>query len=252
MVSKKISNPDINLTDSWQGYTSELHSPSMSRMEKINELTEGVEVDLDEPLPPEDDAETNTGGIEAMKERKPFIHAEPTDEQRKKAKQSDLYKRGDMQLVWYLESELYPFTRPPQDAAMRVTIEKALKDFDESDGEHCDLMFFVTQVSQALSTEQPDNSDKALIFNINDIVRLIEEKVPHTEEFRELHARAAGLQYSCPAERPDSHTETIICPSCESEQVATVEHTHPWYSYVHTCECGYTIMESEWERAGNE
>jgi hypothetical protein len=36
-------------------------------MEKINELTEGVEVDLDEPLPPEDDdADTNTGGIEAM------------------------------------------------------------------------------------------------------------------------------------------------------------------------------------------
>jgi C4-type Zn-finger protein len=46
-----------------------------------------------------------------------------------------------------------------------------------------------------------------------------------------------------------SHKETIICPSCEREQVATVEHTWPWYSCVHICnECGYTIMESEWER----
>jgi predicted phage gp36 major capsid-like protein len=45
-----------------------------------------------------------------------------------------------------------------------------------------------------------------------------------------------------------SHTERIICPSCKREQVATVEHKWPFYSYVHFCECGYTIMESEWER----
>jgi len=44
------------------------------------------------------------------------------------------------------------------------------------------------------------------------------------------------------------HTERIICPSCHKEQVATVEHTWPFYSYVHFCECGYTIMESEWEK----
>jgi hypothetical protein len=50
-----------------------------------------------------------------------------------------------------------------------------------------------------------------------------------------------------------SHQETIICPSCEREQVATVEHTWPWYSCVHICnECGYTIMESEWEKANKQ
>lgn len=45
-----------------------------------------------------------------------------------------------------------------------------------------------------------------------------------------------------------SHTETIKCPKCNAVQTATVEHTIPFYSYVHDCECGYTIMESEWER----
>lgn len=44
-----------------------------------------------------------------------------------------------------------------------------------------------------------------------------------------------------------SHNETIRCPNCESVQVATVEHTVPWYTYVHTCtNCEYIILESEW------
>jgi hypothetical protein len=46
----------------------------------------------------------------------------------------------------------------------------------------------------------------------------------------------------------ERHEETIICPSCKREQVATVEHKWPFNAYVHNCECGYTIMESEWER----
>ena len=45
----------------------------------------------------------------------------------------------------------------------------------------------------------------------------------------------------------DSHTETIICPECDRIQIATVEHTFPWHSYVHECECGHVITESEWE-----
>ena len=49
----------------------------------------------------------------------------------------------------------------------------------------------------------------------------------------------------------DSHTETIICPECHRTQTATVEHTRPWYVYVHECECGYTITESEWEEDGD-
>ena len=46
----------------------------------------------------------------------------------------------------------------------------------------------------------------------------------------------------------ETHTERIICPSCAREQDATVEHKWPFNAYVHNCECGYTIMESEWER----
>ncbi len=47
----------------------------------------------------------------------------------------------------------------------------------------------------------------------------------------------------------ESHTETIKCPECGKIQDAVVEHTWPWYSYIHNCECGHTIMESEWNRA---
>lgn len=43
------------------------------------------------------------------------------------------------------------------------------------------------------------------------------------------------------------HIETIICPECGKIQPAVVEHTWPFYSYVHECHrCHYTIMESEW------
>jgi hypothetical protein len=46
-----------------------------------------------------------------------------------------------------------------------------------------------------------------------------------------------------------SHEEVIECPECNTEQIATVEHTIPWYSYVHECrECEHIIMESEWNK----
>jgi C4-type Zn-finger protein len=49
-----------------------------------------------------------------------------------------------------------------------------------------------------------------------------------------------------------THTEQIKCPSCGTVQDATVEHTEPFYCYVHDCDkCGYTITESEWERLDN-
>lgn len=48
--------------------------------------------------------------------------------------------------------------------------------------------------------------------------------------------------------KPESHQEQIIFPGCKAEVTATVEHTWPFYSYVHFCECGYTIIESEWDR----
>ena len=49
-----------------------------------------------------------------------------------------------------------------------------------------------------------------------------------------------------------SHTETIICPSCGTVQAATVEHTLPFPIYVHPCECGYIVMESDWNRVGQK
>lgn len=44
----------------------------------------------------------------------------------------------------------------------------------------------------------------------------------------------------------EGHTEKILCPECTRIQLATVEHTLPWPSYFHECECGYMILESEW------
>jgi hypothetical protein len=44
--------------------------------------------------------------------------------------------------------------------------------------------------------------------------------------------------------------ETIRCPKCDKEQVATVEHHagDPFPAYVHKCSCGYIITESDWEK----
>lgn len=45
------------------------------------------------------------------------------------------------------------------------------------------------------------------------------------------------------------HLENILCPDCNSKQDAEVMHTLPFWTYVHHCsDCGYTIMESEWNK----
>ena len=44
------------------------------------------------------------------------------------------------------------------------------------------------------------------------------------------------------------HQETIKCPQCKALQTATVLHTIPFGSYVHFCDCGYIITESEWDK----
>ena len=49
-------------------------------------------------------------------------------------------------------------------------------------------------------------------------------------------------------ETGEFHIETIKCPSCGRIQQARVEHTFPWWNYAHICDCGYAILESEWER----
>jgi predicted RNA-binding Zn-ribbon protein involved in translation (DUF1610 family) len=49
--------------------------------------------------------------------------------------------------------------------------------------------------------------------------------------------------------KTESHTQIIICPNCGKKCIAKVEHTFPFWSYVHECDCGYWITESEWELA---
>jgi hypothetical protein len=49
--------------------------------------------------------------------------------------------------------------------------------------------------------------------------------------------------------KTDFHLELIKCPKCGVKQWGKVEHTTPWYSYVHRCiSCEYIIMESEWDK----
>lgn len=44
--------------------------------------------------------------------------------------------------------------------------------------------------------------------------------------------------------------QIISCPSCKSHQDGRPEDTGLFLSYVHNCtNCGYTILESEWELA---
>lgn len=49
-------------------------------------------------------------------------------------------------------------------------------------------------------------------------------------------------------ENMETHHEIIKCTNCGSIETAEVEHTIPFYSYVHTCQCGYVITESDWHR----
>ena len=45
------------------------------------------------------------------------------------------------------------------------------------------------------------------------------------------------------------HHEMIKCPECKKLQIAIVQHTVPFFTYIHECcECKYTIMESEWDK----
>lgn len=38
----------------------------------------------------------------------------------------------------------------------------------------------------------------------------------------------------------------IECPNCGAIELATIEETIPFWTYLHDCKCGYIIMESEW------
>lgn len=48
--------------------------------------------------------------------------------------------------------------------------------------------------------------------------------------------------------KAETHKELIICPECQHQWNATVTHTVPFFTYIHTCKaCNYVITESEWE-----
>ena len=42
------------------------------------------------------------------------------------------------------------------------------------------------------------------------------------------------------------HNEIIRCPECNKLQKATIEHSIPFWTYIHNCSCGNIIMESDW------
>lgn len=48
----------------------------------------------------------------------------------------------------------------------------------------------------------------------------------------------------------DTWREAIKCFSCSLKQVAIVKvyEGAPWADYTHTCSCGYTTTESEWQQ----
>ena len=49
--------------------------------------------------------------------------------------------------------------------------------------------------------------------------------------------------------KPDqTHKVKIECPSCKAicDAVEVKRHGEPFASFVHTCDCGYVITESEW------
>lgn len=74
-----------------------------------------------------------------------------------------------------------------------------------------------------------------------------ETKNQHTME--ESMADMGESESKTRTEVPAFHFELIECPQCGSEQEATVEHTVPFFSYVHHCgQCGYIIGESEWKK----
>ena len=44
-----------------------------------------------------------------------------------------------------------------------------------------------------------------------------------------------------------THEQIIFCPECKQEQIGIIQHTFPFFTYIHTCSnCNYVIMESEW------
>ena len=50
-----------------------------------------------------------------------------------------------------------------------------------------------------------------------------------------------------------SQQQRIVCPECGLVQEAMIERyaDEPWPRFIHDCVgCGYTIMESEWDREG--
>ena len=76
-------------------------------------------------------------------------------------------------------------------------------------------------------------------------------KTPPTAHTEELTSKVEVT--SAPASVDKSaeqfHNEFIVCPQCKEINHAKVLHTIPFGTYIHDCsKCGYTIMESEWDK----
>ena len=75
-------------------------------------------------------------------------------------------------------------------------------------------------------------------------------RVRNAMHFSQLHLIKGQLSFFEVEEKLIYHTEYINCPECGWLQPAMVEHTIPFYSYVHECtQCKFPITESDWENA---
>jgi len=50
----------------------------------------------------------------------------------------------------------------------------------------------------------------------------------------------------------ECHKERIKCNDCGLVQWGLVVHSVPFWTYLHTCDCGNLIMESDWETVNIE
>ena len=89
-----------------------------------------------------------------------------------------------------------------------------------------------------LTQKYPLYSDPEMKVNltVQQVCELVEEwEKTDEEDFRELPVSTV------------IKTDTIKCPECSKIQDAEVTQGNaPFATYIKVCECGYIIMESEW------
>ena len=72
--------------------------------------------------------------------------------------------------------------------------------------------------------------------------------VRNAQFFIQLHPMKGRLGFFDVDEKKIFHREKIKCPECGAINDAIVEHTIPFWTWVHRCSgCGFDIGESEWD-----